>query len=159
MTNLKRRIFTGSLWSLIGNGSQQLIGIFLFIYIARHLTPADVGLVGLAMVVIEILSYASRWGQVEVLQGHPDLDDRMMSTSFWLLTVGGLGTTLIVAGAAQVVAVALPAQALFAWVLLTLSPIVGLRSWNAVPEAILKRRFDYRSLAARTWVATLLGGF
>ena len=111
------------------------------------------------MVFVEILSFGSRWGQVEVLQRQPNLSDRMLSTSFWLLTAGGLAITLIIAAGAQVITFALPGQALFGWVLLMLAPIVGLRAWNAVPEAILKRRFDYRSLAARTWVATLLGGF
>ena len=99
MTNLKRRIFTGSLWSLIGNGAQQLHRHSA--PIARHLTPADVGLVGLAMVFVEILSFGSRWGQVEVLQRQPNLSDRMLSTSFWLLTAGGLAITLIIAAAAS----------------------------------------------------------
>ena len=50
--NIKTRVLVGSIWSAVGSGAQQVIGFFLFIYIARGVTPADVGLVVLAMVFI-----------------------------------------------------------------------------------------------------------
>ena len=154
--NLKRQAFVGSVWSLLSNGGRQVISFSLFIFIARNLTPADIGLVALAMILIDIAGFASRFGQVEALQRQPDLTDRLVNTSFWMLAIGGPVTSvLIIAGAATFGGAA---TTHFQTVLILLAPLCTLQAWNAIPEALLKRRFDYRSLAARTWLATLAGG-
>lgn len=155
--NLKRQAFVGSLWSLLSNGGRQLIAFVLFIYIARNLTPADIGLVALAMIVIDVVGFASRFGQVEALQREPDLSDRLISTSFWMLAAAGPVTTVIVIAGARLAGGFADADG-FRHVLILLAPLCALQAWNAIPEALLKRRFDYRTLAARTWLATLAGG-
>jgi len=97
--DLKRRAFVGSIWSLLSNGGRQGIAFVLFLFIARNIGPADIGLVALAMIVVDVLSYASGFGQVEALQRQPELDDRLTSTSFWMLFVGGpLSTLILIAG-------------------------------------------------------------
>lgn len=154
--NLKRQAFIGSIWSLLSNGGRQAIAFVLFLFIARNVGPADIGLVALAMIVIDILNFVSRFGQVEALQRQPDLDDRLTSTSFWMLAIAGpLTTSLIVAAAVLLGGTMSPD---FRQVLMLLAPLCALQAWNAIPEGLLKRRFDYRSLAARTWLATLVGG-
>ena len=154
--NLKRQAFIGSIWSLLSNGGRQAIAFVLFLFIARHIGPADIGLIALVMIVIDIVGYISRFGQIEALQRQPDLDDRLTSTSFWMLAVAGpLTTLLVVAGAELFGGIAGPD---FRHVLLVLAPLCALQAWNAIPQALLKRRFDYRALAARTWLATLVGG-
>jgi PST family polysaccharide transporter len=157
LVNLKRRIFFGSLWSLLGSSGEQTIALALFIYVARHVTPADVGLIALAMVFIEILSFAARLGQVEAIQRQPDLDDRALSTSFWMVVATGLVLSAAIAFGAEA-SKAWFDTGLFGTVLLMLAPICALKAWKAVPEAILKRDFNYRSLAVRNWLATLIGG-
>lgn len=155
--NLKRQVFLGSLWSLAGGGAQPFVSLIIFVYIARKLTPADVGIVALAMVFIDVLSFVARWGQVETLQRQPDVSDREMSTAFWILAGGGLVVTGIVAAGAEALE-SISGQALLGTVLLLLTPILATQALSAVPEAILRRRFSYRSLAFRTWIATLAGG-
>lgn len=155
--NLKGHVFRGSLWSLFGSGGQQLISFLLFVYIARKLTPADVGLVAFAMVFVDVIGFAARWGQVEVLQRQPELSDRAASTSFWMLAAAGLLVSGAIIGGAETVR-DFGGDASFAQVLMLLAPICALQAWNAVPEAVLRRRFNFRSLAFRTWLATLTGG-
>jgi O-antigen/teichoic acid export membrane protein len=155
--NLKKRVLFGSAWSLASNGGEQLIRLLLFIYVARKLTPADVGLIALAMVFIDILSFVTRFGQVEAIQRQSSLDDRTLSTSFWLLAGGGLVVAGLIAAGAEV-SIRWWDVGLLGTLLLTLSPICALRALNAVPEAILRHRFAYRSLALRSWLATLIGG-
>lgn len=155
--NLKRTVLLSSIWSLIGNSGQPLISFLIFLYLARKLSPAEIGLVVLAMVFIEVAGFASRWGQVEVLQREPDLSDRTTSTSFWMLAAIGLAT----AGALALSAVPIGRIAEdgpLGVVLLLLSPIAALQAWNAVPEALLRRRFSFRTLAFRSWLATLAAG-
>ena len=80
--HLKRRMLSASLWSLLGNGGQQAITFVLFIYLARKLSPADVGLLAFAMLFLQILGNVTQCGQVETLQRYVNLDDRITSTSF-----------------------------------------------------------------------------
>lgn len=155
--NLKRRVISGSMWSLVANGGEQLIAMLLFIYLARKLTPADIGMIALAMVFVDLLSFVTRFGQVEAVQRQSDLDDRTLSTSFWLLFAGGLLVSGLMALGAEV-SIGWSGDGLFGSLLLMLAPICALRAWNAVPEAILRHRFAYRSLALRSWLATLAGG-
>jgi O-antigen/teichoic acid export membrane protein len=155
--SLGRRAISASAWSLAGNGGRQLISFILFLFIARRLSPADIGLVAFAMILIDLLGFGSRLGQVEALQRRSDLSDRVRNTSFWLLVVTGTLTAVVIAGGAWLVR-GVPQISVFTPVVISLAPLCALQAWNAVPEAIFKRRFDYRSLATRTWTATFVGG-
>ena len=155
--NLKRNVFVSSLWSLCGSGGQQLISFLIFIYLARVLTPTDVGLVALGMVFVEVAGFISQLGQVPVLQREPELSDRTLSTSFWMLAATGLLMTGLIAGGAEV-ASGWWEQPLFFTVLILLSPICAVQALTAVPEGVLKHRFQFRSMAMRAWLATLAGG-
>lgn len=154
--HLKRRMLSASLWNLLGNGGQQAISFILFLYLARKLSPADVGLLAFAMLFLQILASASRCGQVETLQRYVKLDDRITSTSFWMLIIAGTASAALVV----IAGIVLRAfdEVLFGNVLLLLAPLSALGAWNAVPEGILKQRLDFRALTIRTWIATLAGG-
>ncbi len=154
---LKRQVVVGSLWSAFGNSGQQIIGFLIFIYIARKLTPADVGLVAFAMVLVEVLTFVSRLGQVEVLQRNRDLPDTTINTSFWILAATGIVSTALVVGMAPL-AKLVSDNPDFPLVIALLAPFCGLQAFNAVPEALLRRRLDYRSLSLRNWIAALSGG-
>jgi len=155
--NFKREVLVGSLWSLLGNSGQQIIGFIIFIYIARTVTPADVGLIALALVLVSILMFVSRFGLVQALQRHVDLSDEMIDTAFWMLAVLGIVTTAAVFGSSYL-AWTISDDPKLPSVLMYLSSLCALQAWNAVPEAVLRRRFDYRSLSLRNWIAALLGG-
>jgi PST family polysaccharide transporter len=155
--SLKRRTFFASLWSLLGSGGEQAIGLFLFIYVARKVTPADVGMIALAMVFIEILTFVARSGQVETIQRLSQLDERALNTSFSILAASGILFSGLIAAGAEA-SITWWDTGLFGTVLLMLAPVCALKAWNAVPEALLKRHFNYRSLALRSWLATLIGG-
>jgi PST family polysaccharide transporter len=154
---LKRQVLVGSLWSAFGNSGQQIIGFLIFIYIARLLTPAEVGLVAFAMVLVEVLTFVSRLGQVEVLQRNKDLPDTTISTSFWILVAMGLLSTALVLVAAQFAGL-VSDNPDFPLVVALLAPFCALQAFNALPEALLRRRLDYRSLSFRNWIAALSGG-
>lgn len=155
--NLKKRVFSASLWNLAGNSGQQLISFVIFIYLARQLSPADIGLIALAVVFLDILSDVSRCGQVETLQRQADLDGRITSTSFWMLAASGVGCGLLVL-LAGVLLRGDPNHEALGNVLLLLAPLSALQAWNATPEAILKHRLDFRVLTVRTWAGTIAGG-
>jgi O-antigen/teichoic acid export membrane protein len=120
-------------------------------------SPADVGLVAFAMIMVDVLGYWARIGQVETLQRQAEASDRLISTAFWMLAVAGIAVTGIIALLAEGLG-DMWNEPDFGNVLLLLAPICALQALNAVPEAILKRQFRYQSIAIRGWVATIGGG-
>ena len=47
---LKQKTAKGLFWGLINNGTQQLLNLLFGIFLARLLTPADYGMVGMLSV-------------------------------------------------------------------------------------------------------------
>jgi len=154
--SVKASVLRSSLWIMIGNTGQHIVSFALFIYLAHILTPADFGLVALALGIVEITAYVSRMGQVEVLQQRDTLDDISTSTALWLLVLFG---TLASGGVAlfALVSAEVASAPLFSEVLLLLAPVCFLNAISAVPEAVFKRRLKLRAFAVRNIVATLLG--
>jgi O-antigen/teichoic acid export membrane protein len=154
---LKQQVFIGSVWSLAGTAGQQTVSFILFVMLARLLSPADFGVMALAAVVIDLLALVGCLGQVQALVQRHELDDTAASTSFWMLQVFGLAMTAVVFLTAPMVAsvFALPSQEP---VLQLLAPVCLLQTLSAVHEAWLRRTFGFKWLAARTVLASILGG-
>lgn len=154
----KRRTAVATFWSLLGNGFQQVAGLVVFIFLARLLAPSDFGIVGVAFVVIEILNMVSRLGLLEVLQQRADLTESEKSTAFWCLQATGLLIFAFLMITAPFFAreFALPE---LANVLMLCAPISLIQNLGTVHEAMIKRGFGFKWLAARTAVATLGGAF
>jgi PST family polysaccharide transporter len=155
--DLKRKVVSGSLWSLLGSGGQRSSKFQHLLYLARRSGASDNGRVELEMVFLSIFRTLSRFGQIETLQRYQELDDRVVSTSFWMLLGSGAASCAVIAA----IAVALSASGAYAAlgnVLLLMAPLSALQAWNAVPEAMLRQRLDFRVLTVRSWVATLAGG-
>jgi PST family polysaccharide transporter len=150
--SLKGQIAKGSLWVLLGGAGQQLISFAIFIYVARLLNPEVLGIVAFAVIAVELASYVARWGQVEFLQR-----GRGEATSFWITIGTGLLASLVILAVGVGVA-ARPNGTQLAGILMWLSPLPLLQGASAVPEALLRRRLDFRSLAVRSWIATIMGG-
>lgn len=154
---LRHLALRASVWTVLGNGGQQIVAFLVFVYLARVLSPAEFGLMALAAALIDLLTVSGRFGQVEALLQRGRMGRVACSTSFWLLLAIGTATLL------AVLAVAHPFAALFgepqvAWLLLLLAPVPLVQNLGQVHEAKLRRRFDYRGLAMRNTGATLLSG-
>lgn len=154
---LKQQVFIGSVWSLAGTAGQQTVSFILFVMLARLLSPADFGVMALAAVVVDLLALVGSLGQVQALVQRRELDDTAASTSFWMLQVFGIAMSAVVFLSAPLVAslFALPA---LEPVLKLLAPVCLLQTLSAVHEAWLRRTFGFKWLAARTVLASILGG-
>lgn len=155
--SLKRQIAKGSLWVLLGGGGQQLIGFVVFIYIARVLNPAVVGIVAFAVIAIDLAGFISRWGQIEVITREVAPSPKLLATSFWISATIGAGAMAVLLIASLVMRVNSD-NATLAHVLMLLAPVPLLQGLSVVPEALFRRRMDFRSLALRNWIATVAGG-
>ena len=154
---LKQQVFSGSLWSFAGTAGQQFVNFILFALLARLLTPTDFGVMALAAVVIDLLALIGCLGQIQALVQREEMDDRIESTSFWMLQGFGLVMTAIVFFSAPYVAAVFDVPSL-SGILRLLAPVCLFQTLSAVHEARLRRSFGFKWLAARMVIASMIGG-
>lgn len=150
-----RRAFTGVLWSGVNALVPALSGLVVFVLVSRVIGPAELGYVALAVAVIGTLGAFSPAGFGDALVQRSDLDARHLDTTFWLCLAWGVGLyglTVLLSGPL--------AQVLREPMLVTLLPVVGLRLIldlaTVVPTALLSRSMQFRQLAVRTLIASVL---
>nr|WP_281372910.1 lipopolysaccharide biosynthesis protein [Kineococcus aurantiacus] len=127
-----------------------------FIVIGRQLQPSEFGLVALAMSVIAVLQLLSDTGMANYLVRSQHVDERHRSTAFWtsLVLAGALaGLLALLAGALAHLFHEDDLAPVLRWLALTMV-LTGLGS---VPNALLRRDMQFKSLAVRGAVATVVG--
>jgi O-antigen/teichoic acid export membrane protein len=153
----KHRVTLGVIWAVAGSWGREAAGLAVFLVLARLLTPADYGLVGMAAVVIAIAqALVNDVLQVPLIQ-REDLEPGHLDTAFWSLMVLAVALTLAAIAAAGPVArfFGEPAVAtLVRW----LSVLPVLNALTAVQTALLKREIRQGVLAARSLLAVAAGG-
>lgn len=154
---VKRRVFTASIWSFLSATGGQATSFAIFAVLARLLSPRDFGLVAFAAVFIDLSRSVILGGIPETLIQRPAWTERAANTAFWLNMMGSLAFCLL--AAAGVLGFAHYGRAGPAgWVFLALSSTLVIDGLRAVQEAWLRRNFNYKLLAARTVYATMIGG-
>lgn len=156
-TNLRKRSARGVLWVTAGNWGARLLSTAVVFVLAHVLTPEAFGLVAIAMIAIMVLQIVVDGGFAAALVQRPEIGRVHYDTAFWISVLTGAGAT--VAGVALSWPVAAffhepQVQPILAWLSLTL--LIG--SLGSTPQAILVRRMDYASLAARVLFANAVGG-
>ncbi len=154
---MSSRALTASLWNFLGSWGQQLASVLIFLYLIRMLDAGDFGLVALAAAVIDIMTVFGRFGQVEALMQRRKVSQATASTSFWLLTLIGLGSLALFATLAGEIG-ALMNDPRVAIIILILSPVPLIFNLTQVHEYFLRRNFQYKNLAFRNFLATLISG-
>lgn len=157
LSSLGNRIANGVIWTAVETWGQQAVMFTVFIVLARLLGPEAIGLAVLAIMVPAILSVPVIKGIPDAIVQRPTIEPAHLSSAFWLLASAGV----VLSGLAWLLAE--PAAAVFRYQELAelirwTSLIVVIQSLASVPMAVLKRRLDFRFLAIRTLVGTILGG-
>ena len=150
---LGRAAFLNSVYMLIGNSGQMIASLGVFLYLARVLTPADFGAMGIAAAIVDLLTVFARFGQVEALLQKGASDQRICSTAFWLLVAIGLGCLVIIGVAANPLAMMTTASV--APVMLLLAPVPLIGNLGQVNEAKMRYEMRYGGIAVRNVVATI----
>lgn len=154
---LQGRVARGLTWTLIDTWGSQLLGLFIFILLARLLTPVDFGLVALAAVFVAFAQLLVDQGLGDAVVQRPTLTRRQLDTAFWASMVTGL--LLSVAGVilAIPIAAALGDQRLEP-IVQVLSVTFVLTALSSIQTGLLRREMAFRSLALRRLVAVALSG-
>ena len=81
--SLKEKTAKGLLWGGISNGAQQLLNLFFGIFLARLLTPADYGMVGMLTIFSLIAGSIQESGFTSALINKKDIKHDDYNAVFW----------------------------------------------------------------------------
>jgi PST family polysaccharide transporter len=145
----------GAVWRVVEIAGGEGLTFLFTLILARLLSPEEFGLVAIATTTVLVVQLGLRHGLVEAIIQRPRLARREVDTALWAnlglgLVLGGL-TALLAAGLAR-----LADKPLLAPILTTLSLLCVLQALTFLLAGLLRRRLDYRALALRALLATVL---
>ena len=154
--SLSNRTLSGLFWVTSGAGAKALLSLTVLVVLGRLLSPADFGLVGAALVVINLSKLFSELGLGPALVQRRDLEPRHVHTAFTSYVLLGFLLGGAIWAAAPLIARFMqmnhlpPVLRALAW----LFPVVGL---GRVSEFLLKRDLHFRWLTNREVAAYAVG--
>lgn len=147
----------GLFWDLIGSFIRQFASVFVSIILARLLSPVEFGLIGLALVFVNITEVFIDVGFTSGLIQKKEVKSIVYSSIFYV----NLSFSIVLSCLIIIIA---PAVAEFygepkvRMVLIYLSIIPIIAAFGRVQATILTKNMDFKSLSIRTIVSTAVGG-
>lgn len=145
----------GTLWSLVSSFVPSVLGFLVFLASSRVLSPAEFGIVALAVSIASIGVAVAPAGFREALIQRKEITPAHLDTVFWLCLGAALVIYAILCATSPVVANALGQPQL-----LLLIPLVSARvifeMAAAVPNALIVRTMSFKMLALRTTIASVV---
>ncbi|UCE58373.1 MAG: lipopolysaccharide biosynthesis protein [Phycisphaerales bacterium] len=155
--SLRQQAVSGVFWSAIQNWGANLVGVAIYLVLAYLLDASAFGLLAMAMAVVAILEVLLRQGLGQAIVQREELDTTYLNTAFWTCLLASALLTGFAVLAAPLVA-SLVDEPRVAPVLRWLSLSFVLGGIGHTHQAILQRRFAFKSLAIRSIVAVVAGG-
>lgn len=155
--SLTRKTVRGALWLVGGRAWSQVLNLTIGVALARLLSPADYGLMGMVMVVTGLVAILADLGLAAAVVQKQDLSQRELTGVFWL----GHGLAWTVAG---LIGALSPWVAMFygqpqveqlMWVLALTFPLTSL---GTVHGALLQKELRFREGTLVQVSASLAGG-
>jgi PST family polysaccharide transporter len=153
---MRSQAVSNARWIAVSRVVSVAVQLLSVMWLARLLTPADYGLVAMALVVTNLANLVRDMGTGLALIQRQDLTQETILTAFWFTL--GLGTLLgaLVAALAPLMALAFEAPAVTGvlWVLALTFPVLGS---TTVHKALLERDSRF-SLLARVEAVSAVSG-
>jgi O-antigen/teichoic acid export membrane protein len=155
--SLKKNFGKSTAWMSAAASGNSIVSFIIFIILSRLLTPDDIGLVAFALILVELGKIVVNAAFPQAIVRHAEWDQTYASTCFYLNFLLAILITLLV------FFIGSPLTAIYydprAQVLLeVLSIIFFLEGIKAVHEGKLKREFNFRTIAIRTVLGSVIGG-
>ncbi len=155
--NLRQKAANGVVWSAIQKWGAEGVAFLTFVVLSRLLEPEAFGLVALAMVFTVFVKIFQDQGFGVAIVQRADLEREHLDTAFWISVA--TGSSLMLAGiAASGLVAAFFQEPQLAPVLRWLSLGIVFGAVSSTQTAILRRNLAFKSLAARSLIATVVGG-
>lgn len=154
---LKEKTISGMIWSFSDSMAGQVIQFTVGLILARILTPAEFGLVGMIMVFIAVSQSFIDSGFSQALIRKPDVSENDYSTVFYFNLLAGLIFFLLFLLAAPAISRFYNEPELKP-LIRVLSFILIINSFGLIQRTILTRAIDFRLQTRITVAAAIISG-
>lgn len=157
MSSLKKRSLTAFIWDIGGTFFRQGSGFIISIFLARLLEPAEFGLVGMAMVFINISYIFMDFGLSSALIQSKKNTDLTYSSVFYINLIFGLFLTLIFYFIAPFIGDFYENDQI-TYLVRWLSLVFVFSSLGQVQSVILRKKLNFKALTIQGLIANSIGG-
>lgn len=144
--SLLKQTLEGIAWTSVGKALAQVFGLVISIVLARLLTPTDFGLVGMLLVLTGFLQIFGEMGFGAALIQRKELDERHLSSAFWLNVLAGVVLAAVFVFGAPLIGRFYHEPRVIPLVRVIALDFV-LAPLGIVQSAILSREMNFRALA------------
>lgn len=155
--NIKSQLGKSTAWMSLAASGNSAISFVIFIVLSRLLSPADIGLVAFALIIVELGKIIVNGGFSQAIVQRSEWDNTYASTCFYLNLLFSLTVALVVFFIITPLVTRFY-QAEAGPILHVLSVMFFLEGAKAVHEGKLKREFAFKIIAIRTIIAGLIPG-
>ena len=155
--NIKAQLGKSTAWMSLAASGNSAISFVIFIVLSRLLSPAEIGLVAFALIIVELGKIIVNGGFSQAVVQKAEWDNIYASTCFYLNLLFSIAVAVIV------VVIVAPLVARYyqpeaGTILNVFSVMFFLEGTKAVHEGKLKREFAFKIIAIRTILAGLIPG-
>ena len=156
-SSLKEKTAKGLFWGGVSNGVQQLLNLFFGIFLARLLTPADYGMVGMLTIFSAMASILQEGGFISALTNRKTTEHKDYNAVFWFSTLMGISLYTLLYMAAPYIAEFYRQPELTALARLSFLGFL-ISSTNVAPRAFLFKHLKTKENAIISFVSLTLSG-
>jgi PST family polysaccharide transporter len=154
---MQGRVARGLTWTLLDTWGSQILGLVVFVLLARLLTQADFGLVAFAAIFVSFAQLLVDQGLGDAVVQRPTLTRRQLDTAFWASMAAGVLITI--AGVVLAIPIAiLLGEPQLEPIIQVLSVTFVLTALSSIQTGLLRREMAFGSLAIRRILAVIVGG-
>ena len=102
--SLKDKTAKGLFWGGVSNGIQQLLNLLFGIFLARLLTPADYGMVGMLIIFSALASILQEGGFISALTNRKKTEHKDYNAVFWFSLLMGISLYILLYFTAPLIA-------------------------------------------------------
>jgi O-antigen/teichoic acid export membrane protein len=157
MASIKQKTVVGLKWSMIDRFSSQGIRFIISIIVARILSPADYGIIGMIMIFIEISGVFVGGGFGAALIRKPNRTDTDLSTVFYYNIVASIFFYLLLFIAAPYIASFYGKTIITPLIrVIGISVIIG--AFGAIQSTILNIKIDFKTQTKISFITLIISG-
>ncbi|MBQ4296146.1 MAG: oligosaccharide flippase family protein, partial [Prevotella sp.] len=157
MSSLKDKTARGLLWGSLSNGLQQLLNLLIGIFLARQLSEADYGMVGMVAIFTALGACLQEGGFIAALNKRQGATHRDFNAVFWTsIAIGGTFYALLFFSAPLISRFYGVAELTPLTRYVTLSVVIS--SFSTAPRAWLFRHLMVRETSIMTLIALTISG-
>lgn len=155
--SFRRTAVVALFWSTLQYWGGRLVGLLVFVILARLLSPEDFGLAASAFLVMTLLNMVAEFGCSDALVQRKILDDEDINLPFFISMAASITLATLIIIFAPVIVHWMGAPRLTPYLRAT-ALICPFMTLLAFQEFVYRRAVMFRQLAMRTITATITGG-